>query len=793
MAYRFKLQTPRMCFVAALSVSASTLCAGSAAAQAAAPADQTSDTAEDTNDADDMIIVTARRREENLQNVPVSVTAFGADQLQQRQISNDSDLQGAVPGLTIRQNGNANTFNYSLRGQSVDTYSNSPPGVLAYVNEFQLVTHSASTLYDMQGIQVLKGPQGTLFGRNTTGGAILFQTAGPSDVFEGYALGRLGNFDSHYVEGALSIPLADTIGLRIAGMYNGGGAFVRNELSGRRMGKKDIRSVRATLSMDITDTLTSTTVFQHTDEGGTNVPSLLYSTYGCGTPGLTSASDCAYGPLNPGFVAYIAAHPNIFPGGLAAYNGLQNERGPWRVAVNTSARHWAKSSYVINTSTLELSPTLSLKNIFGFNRSRSRDEFDYDGSPYPIFQTGGTPTADLTSIVGSQPYALDTRQVSNELQLQGNGFGDKLDFVLGLFLLEQTDEFEVPLAAFDFSPLAPASSFAYHQKNRDRSRAVFSQATYKLTDRLNATAGLRYTWDTITARQLPGSVFGTAFPVEKMRGSRPSWTASLDYRVAPTLLVYVAQRGSWRTGGYNFSVPPIDTTAAGGGNAFLKETTKDVELGFKYSGRDAGIPVTFNAAFYNQWVDNVQRAAYVTGPGGSASIVTVNVPKAEITGVEVDLSIRPSPWFSFGGAAAYTNARFTSPEVDLNGAITRYGPYADAPKWTGGFFVQLERDLEGDKGSLQLRADVTAQSKFYFSNVASSLSPQTTIGSYALVNGRLAWNDLLGSDVSAAIFVRNLLDRKYFAGGNSTGPTLGLNTAVPGQPRILGGELKLSF
>ncbi len=126
------------------------------------------------------IIVTARRREESLSKVPIAITAIDGADLAKRAIVNENDLQAAVPGLVIRQNGGIHSFNYSIRGQSVDTFTNSPPSVLPYVNEVQISTLSASTFYDMGGIQVLKGPQGTLFGRNATGGAVLYRPRRPA-------------------------------------------------------------------------------------------------------------------------------------------------------------------------------------------------------------------------------------------------------------------------------------------------------------------------------------------------------------------------------------------------------------------------------------------------------------------------------------------------------------------------------------------------------------------------------------------------------------------------------------
>src|SRR5262249_6425039 len=156
--------------------------------------------------------------------------------LAKRAIYNENDLQSAVPGLVIRQNGGANAFNYVIRGQSVDTFTNSPPAVLPYINEVQIVNHSSSPLYDMAGIQVLKGPQGTLFGRNATGGAVLYTTAQPTDELEGYALARYGNHDKFDAEGALNLPVANGAALRVAFSYTHGGAFIDDYFSNKEFG-----------------------------------------------------------------------------------------------------------------------------------------------------------------------------------------------------------------------------------------------------------------------------------------------------------------------------------------------------------------------------------------------------------------------------------------------------------------------------------------------------------------------------------------------------------------------------
>ncbi len=744
----------------------------------------------------DAIIVTARRRDENIEKVPISIVAIGAQQLRDRSIFSESDLQTSVPGLTVRQNGNANQFNYAIRGQSVDTYSNSPPGVLSYIDDVQVISHSATTFYDLQNIQVLKGPQGTLFGRNSTGGAVLFQTAQPDETLGGYIDARYGSFDARHIEGAVSLPGSDAVALRIAGSYTGGGGAFHNLATGRDLGNQNVKSIRATLLLKPAPGIRNTTVVQYTHEGGTNTPTELFSVNGCGQTfngaALTSTVGCLYVPGSAAFDAYLKAHPGLYSGGVVAYPSRQHALGLYTVDLDYPDFHRARSVFAINTTTYELSHTLTLKNILGYNNSKSVDGFDYDGTPYPIFSTGGVPKADGIGYSDTEGFLQHTKQFSEEFQLQGKAFEDRLVYVIGAYYLHETDRTQSPLYAYGFSPVAPGVSLAYDARNGDESIAGFAQATYKITSRLNLTGGFRYTGDTVSELELPRSLFAGA-PKESSRYSKPSWTVSLDYQVTPGLLAYATTRGSWRAGGYNYSITPINTTAAGGGNAFRPETTEDIEAGIKYSGRDLGVPVTFNADIFNQWIHNVQRAAYVVGPEGTGTLFTANVPEAKITGVEFEMSVRPLAWMQLGGSGVFTNARYSDGRVNLLGSPTLYGPYADTPRYTGTVFAEISHRLIGGAGTIILRGDIYGQSKMHFSNVGATIAPNTTIAGYGVANVRLSWSEVAGSRVTAAVFVRNLANKAYYTGGNADGPASGFNTVTIGQRRMIGGEVRLAF
>jgi iron complex outermembrane receptor protein len=743
------------------------------------------------------IIVTARRRAENIEKVPISITAIGGDDLASRAIFNENDLQSAVPGLIIRQNGGVHAFNYVIRGQSVDTFSNSPPSVLPYINEVQIVTHNASTFYDMSAIQVLKGPQGTLFGRNATGGAVLYSTARPTDTFGGYVSGRYGSYDARNIQGAVNLPLGDAARLRIAGSYTGGGAFVRDYFTGQKYGDLDQKSIRGTLKLTPMPGLTNTTVVQYTDEKGTNTPYELWSTNSCGSSaqGLVDAASCALSAAaNPVFAQYLAAHPAVYQGGLDSAIALQRKLGPWQSLASYPPAHEASNTFVINTTSLDLGSGLMLKNIFGYNLAKSADGYDYDGSPYHFFENQGELTADAIKAAPLGLFTLNTRQFSDELQLQGKALDNRLDFVVGFYYLNQRDTVVSPLDSANFQPIQAPFRFVYTARTWTTSLAGFAQATFKATDRLSVTGGFRYTWDKTRMRQLPDALwflFLPTIPDEVARASKPSWTFSLDYQATPELMLYVATRGSWRSGGFNYSVFPAPVTAADGGNLFLPETTQDIEGGIKYSGNSLGVPVTFNAAVYNQWVKNIQRAAYILTPAG-VSLLTVNVPRAQITGVEMDFSVRPAGGIQIGASASYTHARYTRSTVNLLGTDVTYGPFADVPEWSGTIYAEAGTQI-GDAGRLTLRGDFYGQTRMAFSNTAGSVSPNTMLPGYTLVNARLTWSEIMGTKLSAALFARNLFNKRYWLGGNAAAAGGSTNVVNPGLPRMLGGELRLDF
>jgi iron complex outermembrane receptor protein len=756
-------------------------------AAAAAPADSPTATAAPSDSLEE-VVVTARRRDESIERVPLSITAFGNDQLAAHQVRTEADLQASVPGLTIRQTSSQNQLNYSIRGQSVDAFSDSSPGVLPYIDDIQVSANTSTKFFDLQSVQVLKGPQGTLFGRNATGGAVLYETQKPTNDFGGYVETRFGNYNTEEYQGALNLPIvSDKLLLRVAGYTINSRGYVHNLYDGAWLGGDATSVGRISLTWKPIEGLTSNSTLQDGHFGGTNAPTQLYSANACGSTNngiaLLSTVACLYSPSFPGFAAFLAAHPKAFPGGASAFVAYQRGLGPWQANIDFPAEHNANAEYFANNTAYDLDSDLKLKNIFGYTHSRSSDQNDFDGTNYPIFAAGSE----------SDPLAevFRVRQVSDELHIEGKAFADTLTYIAGAYYSYERDENDYPLVAFDLSPVIPGTALRYHWGISDRSRALFTQATLALGGGFSVTAGARNTWENTSIDQLNGSIFQGA-PGEEQSASKPSWTLSLEYQATPDLLVYAATRGSWRTGGFNGTSPAIFAYASGGGNVFKPETTKDVEGGIKFSGHLSEVPVRLNLAVYNQWVDDIQRTAYLILDGNPLAI-TVNVPTAEISGFEGEAEVRPLQWLSVGGTLAFADARYTNPTVSYFGNTLGFGPFGDTPRWSGTVYAQATESLPERLGDLSLRGDYYLQSDQYFSNLNNTINPGTLLPSYKLINLKLDWTKIGGTGLGGGLYVRNLANERYYVGGIPQGADLGLNQASPGRPRMYGIDLKYSF
>lgn len=745
------------------------------------------------------VVVTARRRAEGLSRVPIAISAVDAEQILERSIRSDSDLQFTVPGLTIRQTQGNNSLTYAIRGQSADTFSGSPSAVVAYMNEVPMSISGASTFYDLESIQVLKGPQGTLFGRNTTGGAVLYTSARPTDELEGRLRVRIGNYDLREVEGMINVPLVeDKLLLRAAFNTIERDGYIDNLMTGREHGEIGRDSGRVSLTFRPNERLENTTVFAYSENDSINTgASYTYSVYEPGETNngfpLIGDAGFLFGPgLDFLFGAgawdqYLAANPGAYAPGLAAYVAEQRRLGHYKTQHTGDSKHTGRDWLLTNTTTFELTDNLQLKNIFGASSARTDSDQPPLGAPYMVFVTQNL-------LTGKSGNEQEVDSWSNELQLSGESFGGDLTWIAGLYIQRQESDTLWPQTYFNLEPvMSPAVATNHFRINTD-TEALYAQGTYRFTPQLRVTAGFRHTREKVDIRQLSqADAFGAPGQDETFR--EPSWEVGLEYDLSDDLFTYLKTRGSFRSGGFNGSAPPVDATATGGGNKFDVETTWDIEAGLKYRGVVLDRPASLNLAVYKQWIEDVQRIEFPSPPDPDVQsiAVTANVPEMEVEGIELEASIVLTDWLQLGASGAYTRARFTDGEAMLFGTLYSYGPVANTPRRTGVLWAQIDLPTDDGIGDMRLRAELYSQSSMYFSNTAKSIAPGTRLPGYELINARFDWNNVLGSQFSTAIFGRNLANRDHFVGGMPLGASLGHNAAVVGEPRTYGLELTYNF
>ena len=291
----------------------------------------------------------------------------------------------------------------------------------------------------------------------------------------------------------------------------------------------------------------------------------------------------------------------------------------------------------------------------------------------------------------------------------------------------------------------------------------------------------------------PDHAFAANFPHEQRNLSAPSWNFNLQEQFDSHNQIYFTQRGSFRSGNFNGAVVPYNFV-----NFFKNEYTHDFEIGYKFSGYVAGRRTHFNIAAYDQIVKNAQHSIYAV-VAGAPSAFTVNVPQATIKGVEADGDIQLVDWLKLGFAGAYTDAKYTKNQVDLSsqtgtpGFIVPFDSYPDAPKVSGSLYAEFTLPVPSEWGDMHIRADSFTQTHSFFSNNNGNLTPDTRIKGYTTVALRYSWDHIMGSKFSAGVYVKNLLDKLYYASGYVEGASGGFNTVIPGEPRAVGGELSVKF
>ena len=738
------------------------------------------------------IVVTARRREEKLQDVPVAVTALSGQQLAERGVVKLEDIRFQAPAFQVQPGPYGNAVPaFQIRGQrQQEALITQDPSVGAYVDEvYQARVYGVNqSLLDLDSVQVLKGPQGTLFGRNTSGGALLLTSRRPTDQFEGEASLGLGNYAARQASAIINLPLGDNFAIRASGKFDRHDGYTTNVDTGEKLGTENNFAYRIG-ALFHSGGLENYTTLSGVKTDGTGVP-------------LVSQG---FGP-NASLI--------VDPAAVAAANAAQAKRGFYQTSEDLSPNPTNLTTFAAtNITTLSLG-SATLKNIIAYRKIDATIGVEFDGSD--LKANNGLPFFNAVNFAHEH-------QFSEELQLQGKAFGDRLNYTIGgYYFREKGSDFQqTVIGGYGLSQVG--GGYAINQ-----SKSLFAQAELKLVDTLMLTGGFRYSWDT---RDFVGQTYFSGFsgvvtpainyagnptPVACNDGgtlgnnclvalptykkNTPTWTVGLSYKPAQHVLLYANVSRGYRSGGWNLRGTLAPDGSLGSFGPFKPEIVTNYEGGVKLDFTLGQVPVRIDASGYHQDYKNIQRTIYAQFPGETiAQAYVLNAATATINGGEVEVSVKPVPALSLTAFGGYIDAKYNSfsyvvaANPDGSGTRTVDGsdfPFAGTPKFQWGATARFEIPVSADIGRPALQLSYYHQSKMFWSD---SGEQNAVSNPYGLLDLRFDWRDVGGHPFDLSLFVRNLADTQYKALGASGYTTLGFISYIPGTPRTFGGSVTVHF
>ncbi len=722
------------------------------------------------------IVVTARKRAESAQTVPISITALGDEKIRDLTIRTVTEVAQQAPGLYIAPSpASASGVLLAIRGQSQgDVLLTLDSSVGVYIDGVyyprQLGINAAFT--DVERIEVLKGPQGTLYGKNTTGGAISITTRQPElDRVEGFASGTVGNYDRYEVSGALNLPIAeDLAALRVSGKRSKRDGFGEDSL-GNDLSDEDSLSLRGHLLIRPGGgtSITLSGDYLKIDEAG-QITRLASVNPNPATPPLATPT----GLLTA--TAIQAGLPRTADGLAAARNLLLGYIGgdPYRSYASTPQfsrfSRWGVSADLRQ----DLTSAISLRSITAYSETDRSSAADIDGTPFRLFE----PTFDTQSKVFSQEL-----QVAEDDQ-------SGIDWIIGgYYSLETGHEL---VTSTSLVPINATNPGINEGDIRSKSIAAFGQAYYSLTDTLRLTVGLRYTEETKSLVSFNRTALGCNIPPSLTGGSSCraffknkwddfSYLASLDWRIRPGTLLYVKHSRGFKGGGQNIRGSAASPVSF---RPFSPETVLDYEVGLKTDLLDRRLRINL-AAFHSDYKD-VQRSSAVA-LGGVVSTLITNATSAKIDGGELEVTVAPSDRLTLNSSISYVHARYGA-FLDAQIGDRSDEPFP-IPEWT--VATNATYVVPVAVGSLRLTASYIWQDDVNYRGSAV-IDSAVTQPAFGLVNGRAALV-LDRHKVELAAFVKNLFKKDYIVAGIDLDRSIGFNMNVPGAPRTFGLELTKRF
>lgn len=729
------------------------------------------------------IVVTARKVSENIQDIPLSITALSGDALEDRSVREVRDLSATVPNVVIQaSNNDPGSATVAIRGQTqAGILLTLDSSVGLYFDGVNIPrAHGLRTaLVDIQRVEVLRGPQGTLYGRNTTGGAVSFVTKDPTERLEGYGQVTLGNYDQQTALGVVNLPLSDNLAVRVVAQKGKRDGYGENA-NGHELESEDttyFRTKAKWTSENVTALLTAD-YFDHDAGGGITKLVGLSPAFGTTPEG---------GAITRQAAAELGL-PATAAGWAAAAAALKGQIGgdPYRTTSIDDTFSDNKGQSVALSVDWSLDDSLTLRSVTGYRGFTTHNLIDLDGS---------------SAIANSSRQNTDADFYSEELQLLGDGEG--FNWVLGAYAsYEEGNENSIA----NSTPALNANARTFLDGDvENESRALFAQGNYQLTSALTLTLGARYTWETkkLVSRNRILNANGTVttrLPVQLQDDpavctatpanctasfsdtySDPSWLASLNYKITDDVMVYGKVTRGFRGGGQNLRglSTVINFTP------FEPETVTEYEAGLKASLADNRLRL--NLAVYQDDYKDVQRQASVIIAGAQTSLIT-NAASAKLRGAEAEIDWLLTDELSLRGNVGYNHAKYDSfPDATLG---DRSGEDWPTPDWTYAIGARYEAPVSF--GSASVQVDYAGQSKQSMVPSARATADLIRQPGYALLDARVTFKvDAWDADV--ALFGRNLTDKTFYSSGfvseakdAATGLFSGYASLNTGAPRTFG-------
>ncbi|PHZ84634.1 TonB-dependent receptor [Paremcibacter congregatus] len=718
------------------------------------------------------ITVTARKREEGLQSTPIAISAFSGSSLEYRGVTNVGEIAQFTPNLSFQNNpsfgGASNSAAIYIRGVGQKEFLPTvDPGVGLYVDGVYIARSVGGILdlVDVERIEVLKGPQGTLFGRNTIGGAISITTQKPHETLAGKVSATYGSDDRLDLKATVNLPLADNFFAKFSGAYLSQDGYVLRD-DGVDLGDDDTLSGRASFLLTPSEDLEINFSFEASRDRE-NGPALTLIGVNYGNPVDPDTPPMAVihnvgANLAAGNGPIPCALPNA-PLNLAVpgcyddryvYDGESRSSGTAPAYSNTD--FWAANLNI----DWAFSEDISVRSITAYRNLDATFSRDGDHSPHRVSQF-----QDL----------LEQEQFTQEVQFLGTALEDQLNWIVGLYYFKETGN---NVNELDFTVSRFRSGGTYD----NQSLAAFAQGTYDVSDRFHITAGIRYTDEKkkfkpdqiIHENYFAGSMHPQLDAPFMQAGERVlpflekeltydnfDPYLNLSYDVSDDLMAYASYSEGFKSGGFSQRVfPPIVapyTAPAGTPDidlipTFLPEFVRVYELGFKYSGMDGKLRLN-GATFYTDYSD-MQVQTY-TG----VAPITKNAGAATIKGAELEMQMTPADGWFIEAGMGYLDAQYDAIDP-VTTLISKDKKLERVSDWT--FSAAMSKEISlGQNGSLVPRIDWAFRSQF--ENDAFN-TVQIHQGGYHLLNANLTWENA-DENMTVVFGVKNITDEKYLHTG----------------------------